>query len=322
MRLQVLDLDPKTYRPHPVHANDRIWPESNCAADLWIEVLNALSLEPIAAMGFTLSSNFDGEQWRMFKFSTEDLRRLYRLDVYEVNLWRELPVHLREHIGLGRMLTIDVDAWWLPDTAGLTYRSSHQKTTITVQMIDEEDHTLGYFHNGGYFELGDEDFAQLTGLVSAPRPPMPPYAEAIDLENLERTSDVRQVACHLAHEHVSRRALANPVRQMRKRMERDLPWLVEAGLETFHRYAFGTVRQCGSNAELAGDYVLWLSEAPDPQLAPIAAAFYDVAKRAKSLEFLMARALRGKRVELADVMSDMESSWEFAIESLAALLER
>ena len=94
MRVQVLDLAPQAYVPHRVHADDRMWLESNCAADLWIEVLHALGVEPLAAMGFLLSAGFDGEQWRMFKFSTEDVRRLYGIDAYEVNLWRALPLHL------------------------------------------------------------------------------------------------------------------------------------------------------------------------------------------------------------------------------------
>ena len=77
MRHQVLDVSPEAYTPHRVHGDDRIWLESNCAADLWIEVLHALGLEPLAAMGFLVSSGFDGEQWRMFKFLIEDVRRLY-----------------------------------------------------------------------------------------------------------------------------------------------------------------------------------------------------------------------------------------------------
>jgi hypothetical protein len=320
VRVQVLDLEPESYQPHRVHSSERIWPESNCAADLWIEVLNALSLEPIAAMGFTLSSGFDGEQWTMFKFLTEDLRRLYGIDAREVNLWRELPVHMEEHIALGRMLTLDVDAWWLPDTAGLTYRTGHQKTTITVQMIDEAAQRLGYFHNGGYYELGEEDFDYVTGR-DASSGPLPPYAEAIDLERLHASPDLRPLANEIAREHLARRPVGNPVRQMRKRMEHDLPWLVEAGLETFHRYAFGSVRQCGSNAELASDYVSWLSAGSDPESETAAAAFEQVAKSAKALEFVLARALRGKKVALSDAMSEMESSWDHAIESLAVHLD-
>ncbi len=93
---QVLDLDPRPPVPF-VHADDRICLETNCAADLWIEGLHALGLDPLAAMGFTLSAGFDGEQWRMFKFSMEDVRRLFGIEVDELNVWRPLADHLADH---------------------------------------------------------------------------------------------------------------------------------------------------------------------------------------------------------------------------------
>ena len=35
-------LDPQNYAPHPLHDAERIWPETNCYIDLWIETLHAL----------------------------------------------------------------------------------------------------------------------------------------------------------------------------------------------------------------------------------------------------------------------------------------
>jgi hypothetical protein len=101
-------------------------------------------------------------------------------------------------------------------------------------------------------------------------------------------------------------------------MEQDFPWLAEAGLETFHRYAFGTIRQCGSNAELAADYVRWLCGDLTNDGRSVADAFLEVSQAAKALEFMFARALRRKTLDLSETMSAMESSWEFAIESMAA----
>jgi hypothetical protein len=261
----------------------------------------------------------------MFKFSMEDVRRLWGIDAYEVNLWRALPAHLADHVALGRMITIDVDAWWLPDTKGLTYLTAHQKTTVAVQMIDADAGRIGYFHNGGYYELGGEDYERL--IADEALAVIPPYAEAIDLEHLRQGEEVRPLAVELAREHLARRPAANPVGEMRKRIEHDLPWLIEAGLDAFHRYAFGSIRQCGSNAELAADYVDWLagdeSEGvgrDDEGRVPAAQSFLTVSKKAKALEFLLARALRGKRVDLSESMSEMESAWEHAIDATAAQL--
>lgn len=320
MRAEVLSLDPLSYEPHIVHGPDRIWDESNCAADLWVEVLHALSFEPLAAMGFTVSADFDGEQWRMFKFLHSDMLRLYGIAVHEINLWQELGIHLRDHVGLGHMVTVDVDAWWLPDTANLTYRSAHQKTTITVQMIDVDERRLGYFHNGGYYELGEEDYEAITAMGGPTDSGLPPYAEAVDLSTILHQPELRAPALELALEHLQRRSLTNPIREMRKRMEQDFAWLAEAGLDTFHRYAFGTIRQCGSNAELAGDYVRWLCGDVVSGTRSVADSFTQVAQSAKALEFMFARALRRKSLDLSETMSTMESSWEFAIETLAAEL--
>ena len=49
MRQQIFDLDPATYVPHPLHAADRNWTETNCWLDMMIEVLHVLGLDPVAA---------------------------------------------------------------------------------------------------------------------------------------------------------------------------------------------------------------------------------------------------------------------------------
>ena len=52
----------------------------------------------------------------------------------------------------------------------------------------------------------------------------------------------------------------NPVQRFAKRLEQDVDWLRAEGLETFHLYAFATLRQFGSAAELAGSLCEWLAE--------------------------------------------------------------
>ena len=36
MTLRLWDLDPVTYARHPLHGDDRAWPESTCSVDLWV----------------------------------------------------------------------------------------------------------------------------------------------------------------------------------------------------------------------------------------------------------------------------------------------
>jgi hypothetical protein len=319
VRYEVLSLDPATYRPHRVHGESRIFQETNCAADLWIEALHALGYEPIAAMGFTLSSDFDGDQWRMFKFAAEDLRVLFGVEFDEFNVWRPLTDHVAELLSARRMVTIDVDAWHLPDTAGLTYHCGHQKTTIMAQMIDVEDRAFGYFHNTSYYELGGDDFDALFGLGTHEPAVLPPYVETVRLDATRHPSAVPvATALELARDHLKRRPATNPVARLRKRLEEDLPWLRAEDIDVFHRYAFGTVRQCGANAELAADFAEWLGrhDGAEPAVPAAAQHFGSLASGMKSLEFLLARATRGRSVDLGGPFDELEDSWESAMTDL------
>src|ERR1051326_6967926 len=127
-RAAVGELDPAQYTPHSLHGEQRIWVESNCYVDLWIEVLHWLGLEPTSCFAFALEADFEGDQWTFFKPPLADLRFLYGIDVQELNVWRPLGDHFREQLSLGRLVVAEADAYYLPDTAGTTYRTEHGKT--------------------------------------------------------------------------------------------------------------------------------------------------------------------------------------------------
>src|SRR6185503_361581 len=42
MTKRALALDPRTYERHPIHRDGRIWAETNCYVDIWIELMHAL----------------------------------------------------------------------------------------------------------------------------------------------------------------------------------------------------------------------------------------------------------------------------------------
>ena len=78
--------DPASYAPHAVHAAaDRVWVEKNCYVDVWIEVLHALGVEPLAAICATVRLDFEGDQWTFFKPDPGDLEQLYGVDVHEMH---------------------------------------------------------------------------------------------------------------------------------------------------------------------------------------------------------------------------------------------
>ncbi len=318
MTLALLPLDADGYRPHTLHATERTWTETNCYVDVWIEVLHALGLDPVAAGAFTLSADFEGDQWSFFKFPPEDLRVLFGIEVAEMNVWRPVVDHVAEQLDFGRLCTVEVDSWFLPDTRGVSYQLDHVKSTIVPQMLDRPGRRLGYFHNAGYFELDGDDFDGVFRLGDhAATAGLPPYVEMVRLDRIRRHDPglVDRVLA-LTADHLSRRPTDNPVARLGARLEHDLPWLATQDIETFHLYSFGMCRQCGASAELAASFVDWLCRHDRSGAEPAADAFRDLAGGAKALQFALARVVRGRTVDLASILEPMERSWAAAMDTL------
>jgi hypothetical protein len=306
--------------PHPLHAGDRTWTETNCYVDVWIEILHALGLDPVAAAAFTLSCDFEGDQWTFFKFPPEDLRTLFGLEVAELNVWRPVADHVGEQLALGRLCTVECDSWFLPDTRGVAYQLDHVKTTIIPVTLDRDGRSLGYLHNAGFFEVGGDDFDGLFRLgAHVDADALPPYIETIRLDRIRRNRiDLVDRAVVLTREHLARRPPDNPIRRMAARILADLPWLAEQDLDAFHLYAFGLCRQCGASTELAATFVDWLNENDAPGTEAAAISLRAVADGAKSLQFALARVVRGRVVDLDGLFDGMAGHWESAMDVLGA----
>jgi hypothetical protein len=298
---RLLPIDAETYQHHWFHGEDRDWPETNCYVDLWVELLHALDLDPIASLAFTLSVDFDGEQWEFFKPPLEDLRELYGINVREINVWRPLPEHIIGQLERGNLLTFEADAFYLPDTAGVSYGIDHQKTAIVSQFIDVEAQQLGYFHNRTYHELGPDNFADVLRLDDTSG--MPPYTELIDLTRLTRlhVDELRMVVAGQVVQHLSRRAAGDPIAGLAARIHDDLPWL-RANPDLFHGYAFGTLRQLGAWASTAATFVAWLEQ---PGLADAVTALDAISEASKTCQFKLARAVAGREADLTDLFTRM-----------------
>jgi hypothetical protein len=318
VKRELLPIAPATYARHPLHGSTGIWIETNCYADFWIEVLHTFGFDPVAGLAFTLSSDFEVDQWTMFKFPNEDLRDLYGLRVAELNVWRPLVDHVAEQLATGSLLTIDVDAWFLPDTSGITYHAEHQKTTLAAQMVDPAARRLGYFHNAAYYELDGDDFDGILGRGDHARADvLPPYVETVRFSgDAVRDDALTARVIALANAHLSRAPATNPLTRMKKQMQSDVTWLAGRDLATFHRYAFGTCRQCGANAELAAAFVGWLDTHDGGGLQPALDALLAVATACKALEFGLARVLRGRTLDLESPFAAMEEHWDTAMSEL------
>lgn len=298
---------------HPLHAHERTWTETNCYVDLWVEVLHALGLDPVPAGVGALSAGFQGDQWDFLKVAPEDLRVLYGIRVEEINVWRPVLDHVVEQLRRGCLLTVEVDAFWLPDTAGVGYRETHSKTTIVPHLVDLETPALEYWHNAGHFRLDGEDFAGVLDQPPVSRfGSLPPYVELVDLRGLAQRDDLAAITAASARDHVRRRAPGNPVAELGDRLAADLPWLATQPLEVFHAYAFGMLRQCGVTAQVGADVLRWLADHGQDGLLPAAQALDEVSEGMKVLQLRAARAARGRALDAEAAVQPLASAWERA----------
>src|SRR5712671_4051672 len=107
----VWPIEPRSYRRHSLHVDDRAWGESNCYIDLWIEMLHTAGHEPLAALPFTIAIDIEADQWTFLKFPANDLHHLYGVEIVELNVWRPLVTHLDRLLTLGRAAIAEVDAF-------------------------------------------------------------------------------------------------------------------------------------------------------------------------------------------------------------------
>ena len=146
------------YRPHPLHSQEMVWKQTNCYVDMWLEVLRWWGFNPYAALPFTIALDFEGDQFTFFKFPHDELERLYGIVVQEHSIYEPLDQHIETQVARGHLMIVEVDAWFLPDTRGSSYRTQHTKTTIGIDAIDRAKRQIGYFHNSGYYVAEDFDY--------------------------------------------------------------------------------------------------------------------------------------------------------------------
>lgn len=307
-------VDPATYRPHMLHAGGRAHDEVNCFVDVIAEVLHARGDEPLAALGSTVRVDFEGDQWSFFKLTQADLELLYGVDLHEMQPYRPLPEQIAEQLTLGRTLLVEVDGWYLPDTAATSYRREHVKTSIAPEAIDVAGERLRYFHGIGLHDLEGEDYRGIFRLGRAfSDDVLPPYAELIRFDSGPRLTgdELKAVARDLLRGHLARRPATNPFTRFGERLAIDLPDLLAGDLDDYHAYAFATVRMAGSAFEVCAAHVRWLlGDAGEPA----AAALERIVDGCKVLSFRLARR---RAFDPEPVITDLAGAWDEAM----ALLE-
>jgi hypothetical protein len=310
--------DPAAYTRHPLHGDGRSYQETNCYADVIIELLHACGYEPLAMFGHLVRVDFEGDQWTFFKPPPEDLESLYGVDIHEMQPYRPLPAQIAEQIAARRTIIVELDAWYLPDTAATSYRREHVKTSVAADAIDPETERLRYFHGPGLFELCGEDYRGALRLSHVGADVMPPYAELVrfDVTAPPAGPALRAVAVEVLDRHLARRPSGNPFERFAAGLHDALPSLLEQDLDEYHAYAFATVRMAGSAFELLADHARWLF---GTEAEPAAAAMGEIVDGCKTLSFRLARR---RAFDPAPLLDRLAAAWARAIGGLVAVSER
>jgi hypothetical protein len=315
---KILDLDPATYQRHQLHTQERDWAETNCYVDIWIELLHAMGHEPLAALPFTLSIDFEGDQWTFFKFPLADLFDLFGLDVQEMAVWRPLTLHIEEQLTGNKTVIVELDSFRLPDTEGSAYKIAHVKSSVAITQFDLKNNRMGYFHGQGYYELEGQDFRDVFYLDTPDPARLPPYVEIVKSRKSPAANQQQLVEISLALLKRQMRLIPeqNPFDAFIPRFQADLSWLMEEGLDVFHQYSFATFRQFGACYELAGNYLSWLGSNGVDNLQQARDSIKNISELSKVYQFQLARAMsRKKELDLSPVRQ-MAENWKIAIDQL------
>jgi hypothetical protein len=306
-------LDAAGYRPHAVHDSGRTYMESNCYTDIIIELLHGRGDEPLAALGCLVRTDFEGDQWTFFKPPPEDLESLFGIDVHEMQPYRPLPLQIAQQIDNGRTIIVELDSWYLPDTAATSYRTEHVKSSVVAEAIDLERGWLRYFHGAGLYELDGEDYAGIFRLDGEPSPEiLPPYTELVrfDAGPRLRGGDLREASRSSLRRHLAHRPSSDPFERFGDALGRDLPVLLQAGPQAYHAYAFATVRMVGAAFELAATQAEWLLGS---DAAPATAPMLTIVEGCKVLGFRLARR---REFDPAPIIESLGGAWKQAIAAI------
>jgi hypothetical protein len=303
--LRAVALRPEAHVPHPVlHAPDRPWPETNCYLDLWIELLHAAGRDPVPLLGVAAGLSWEGDHFTFLKPCAADLFALTGTVLQELALWDSTEAQVATQLARGAVPLLEVDAFFLPDTAGAAYREQHTKTTIAVSAMDPEAGWLEYFHNAGLFRLSGEDYAGVLGRPPH-QPALFPYAELVRLRAgapPAAPEALRAQARGVLARCAASRAEDDPL----GRFAEDLPGMMartEGDPRRIHALCFNTARQFGGGVGLLADHLAWLGE--DGSEAT------RLAELAKTLQFQISRAARRRRDDPAirATLGAMSAAW-------------
>ncbi|VXC09842.1 conserved hypothetical protein [Burkholderia sp. 8Y] len=338
-RSRVVSLDPlrmraKRHRAHALHRGERIWRDGAGPVDLWIELLHGNGLEPHAMLAFTVTQDFEDDQFTLGRPPCEDIEKLYGLQVQELAVFDSLEERALVQTRRANTVLVEVDAFFLPDMRALAYRRTHVKTTIAVDVIDPNARRLGYFHHSGYHLLHGDDYDGVLGAHAAHDAAASdaastthgqalfPHVEFVKRvrESLAGTS-LAEGSADLLCAHLLRRPMHNPISRWRSTFPAHVDTMLERGEAYAQTYACNVMRQLGANFELLSHYLEWMREQGFDIPVTTHVAARTIASEAMVLQCRLARALSNNQHDLCGASFDvMEGAYERVVPTLAAIV--
>jgi Domain of unknown function (DUF1839) len=301
------------------------WPTTNCYIDAWMGILRSWNLDPWAGLGVTVAQDYEGDQFTFFKYLHEDLETLYGVVVGELNIWHALEVQLAAQVQMGRVVLVEVDAYYLPDTRATSYHEQHTKTTIGIDSMDLAAGRMTYFHNIGHYDLSEEDYAGVFRRrpgQDASDDALAPYVEFVRRRFQPlRGNSLADTAMRLLRRHLRRRPEENTIRCYRADFPQQMDWLM-AHPDRFHDYAFSVFRQLGANFQLLASHLDWL-EARGFRFGGARVAAEAISANTKALQFKVARIASRRRFDPCTALFDsLEANYDTVMSSLEHAMDR
>ncbi|WP_439672243.1 DUF1839 domain-containing protein [Cupriavidus necator] len=302
------------------HGGNPVWSHANQHIDLWVELLHGWDLEPIAALPFTVTQDFEGDQFTRSNFPASDLERLYGIVTHELSVYDRLEVHVAAQTMRGNVVLLEVDSFQLPQPAG-AYRRQHVRSCIGIDVLVPEAAAVGYFHGDGYHTASGDDYAAIFRPVGVctELPAFPHVSVARRRFTAQADAALMRTSLELLRHHLSRRPQQNPISVFRMAFPGHLEQLIARGEPNFQIYAASVLRQLGANFELLGRYLRWLVMHGQSLPDAIGEACYTMASEAMVMQFRLMRAVISRKSDgCEDCLDQLEQAYQGTVPALAS----
>ncbi|SDD36501.1 protein of unknown function [Cupriavidus sp. YR651] len=308
---------------HALHGGNPVWSHTNRHIDLWVELLHGWELEPIAALPFTVTQDFSGDQFTSSNIPAGDMECLYGIVRDELSTYDRLESHVAAQTSCGNVVILEVDNFQLPQ-AGKAYRRQHARSSIAIDVLVPEATAVGYYHHDGYHTASGEDYEaifRMPGDDAISRgAAFFPQAEVVRRRfTAQADAALVRASLGLLRAHLVRRPRENPICAFRTAFPDHLDQLMARGEPNFQAYAANVLRQLGANFELLGRYVRWLVMQGQVLPDTVAEACYTMASEAMVMQFRLMRAVISHKPDpCQDCLDQLEAAYKDTVPALAA----